>query len=742
MESKHIKLPEPPLVEVFLNKTLPEVRFKNFRSINQSFLAVSLIYSLFVLFATPSSFLTKLLLLTLWLTFGLTLITYFRFTQDQEFTNKSNLYVAVSSLVVLTSSIQISGGIESPFLFFYILIVLYAGLTLTPKTNAIILTLIGLLIIVITLAPSVDVLELTRTNQFAFFLITLVKILIVSSYVLFAVHELVRKDNQLLQKNTKLEDEIKNLKKFNLLTQTYQSLSTLRGTLNYGTLTQLIPMTIGKLLGSDATLLFLTENGNLKYVSSWSKKTEGVMKEAPFSQCSLEHGSSCIIDQLKNLNEFTGKEASKFLEGCTADCSDAISSYGSKYFVSAPLKVINQNLGVLVMGFPERRDFQWDELEVLRIFTSTSVLAIENSRFYSKTREDFERYNAILTELIDAVVVVDKNNKIILFNSQAEKLIGIKASDAVGNQVRDVLFSLEETGRKTPPEDTAITKALQTNEVIAIPKRFYKKPNGNLVPAVVSAKSIKDNSGSPIGVMLLIRNLSEKIEFERTRNEFISVASRELKTPIVDIKEFVERIREDKTGKMSSRQKNFLELAYRGNERLLRLVDDLLRVSQIDKGNVRVSKKTIDLSEITKTAIEDFMYQASQKKQTLTYRKPKKPLKIKADPTHAREVLAILLGNAVKYTKQNGQISIYHKTDKNTINTFVKDSGPPIPKEVLPNLFKKFYRDPKLASSVEGTGLGLYIVKQLVELMDGKIKVKSNKKIGTIFNFALPKARR
>jgi PAS domain S-box-containing protein len=619
---------------------------------------------------------------------------------------------------------------------------MYAGLTLKPKTNAIILALVGLLIIVNTLAPSVDVLELTRSNQFTFFLITLLKILIVASYALFVINELVRKDNQLLQKNTKLEDEIKNLKKFNLLTQTYQSLSTLRGTLNYGTLTQLIPMTIGKLLGSDVTLLFLTENENLNYVSSWSKKTEGVVKGAPFTQCSTKHGSSCIIDQLKNLNEFTGKEASEFLKSCTQNCSDALSSYGSKYFVLAPMKVIDQNLGVIVMGFPEKRDFRWDELEVLRIFTSTSVLAIENSRYYSKTREDFERYNAILTELIDAVVVVDKNNKIILFNSQAEKLIGIKAPDAVGNQVREVLFSLEETGKKTPPESTAITKALQTDEVISIPKRFYKKPDGNLVPTTVSAKSIKDDSGTPIGVMLLIRNLSEKIEFERTRNEFISVASRELKTPIVDIKEFVERIREDKTGKMSSRQKNFLELAYKGNERLLRLVDDLLRVSQIDKGNVRVSKRTIDLTEITKTAVEDFIYQAGRKKQTLTYTEPRKPLKIKADPTHVREVLAILLGNAVKYTEGGGEITIHHKADKSTITTFVKDSGPPIEKEVIPNLFKKFYRDPKLATNIEGTGLGLYIVKQLVELMDGKIGVQSNKKIGTIFDFKLPKARR
>lgn len=740
MEDTHFRPPQPPFIEVFYNTTLPKLRIDRFRFINQFIIIASSIYSLLVIFTTPAAFLTKFILVIIGSIFGLILLAYFHLTQKQEFTTESNFYVSLAAIAVLAAVTQISGGIASPFLFFYILIVIFTGLTLPTKESYSSLALIVLLVILHAILPSIDLLDITQASRFNFFLITWGRILVIASYVLLIILDLIKKDDNLLQINSELEKEVANLKKFNLLTKTYQSLGTLRGTLNYYTLTQLIPMTISKLLGNEAALLFLKENDTLNYVSSWSRKTESVIKDSSFSKCLLKHESTCIVNRLNNIEKIVTLESSKLVEECSPPCSDVLKSLGTKYFVLAPLKVTDQALGVIVMGFSERREFQWDELEVLRIFTYTTVLAIENARFYSKTRENFERYNAILTELIDAVVVVDKNNKIILLNNQAENLIGAKASDAVGKQVREVLYSLEDSGEKTPPEDTAIFKALQSDQVIVIPKRFYKKPDGNLVPVTVSAKSIKDESGSPIGVMLLIRNLTEKIEFERTRNEFISVASRELRTPITTTKEFLQRIREDKTGKMSERQKNFLELAFKGNERQLRLVDDLLRVSKIERGKERISKKSVDLKDVTKTAVEDFIYQARRKKQHLAYRTPKRAVKVKADPIHIREILSILLGNAVKYTKWGGEITIYHTVGKDTITTSVVDNGPAIPKDVAANLFKKFYRDPKIASKIEGTGLGLYIVKQLVKMMEGSVSVKSDSKNGVVFSFSLPKS--
>ena len=741
MEHEHIKPPEPPLIETFYNTNLPKLRINKFRTINQITLIASAIYFIFIIAVAPSTIVATMLLIILLTAFGVTLFAYFHFTQDQDFTRENNLWVAFSAIITLASAIQISGGIQSPILFFYIIIVIFSGLTLVARNNLLLLIFIAILIVVHAFVPSIDILLIPPSDKVFFLLATWGQIIIISTFALLIINELVRKDDQVLQVNTKLESDIKDLKKFNLLTKTYQSLGTMRGTLNYGTLTQLIPMTVSKLLGSDVSLLFLVDNGQLSYVSSWSKRTESVIKGAPFKKCVVNHGSTWIVDRLKNIHEITTLGSAEFLEGCFKDCATELNSTGSKYYALAPLMVTKQNLGVIVMGFPEKREFLWDEKEVLRIFTYTSVLAIENARYYSKTRENFEKYNAILTELIDAVVVVDKSNKVTFFNEQAEKLIGIKASDAVGKEVTEVLFSLEETGTKTPRERTAIFSALKSKQVIFISKRFYRKPNGNLVAVNVSAKSFRDEDGNPIGVMLLISSLDEQIEFERTRNEFISVASRELQTPITDLKGFIDRIREDKTGKLSERQKNFLELAYKGNQRLSRLVADLLRVTQIEKGKVRVAKKSFDISDITKTTVEDFIYQTHRKGLKLTYIKPKKPIRVKGDPTHVREILAILLGNALKYTKSKGEITVSHHVGKGKVTTYVQDSGPPISKEVMTNLFKKFYRDPKLANKVEGTGLGLYIVKQLVSIMGGQVSVKSNKKIGVVFSVVLPKAR-
>lgn len=739
MEDKHLNPPQPPLIEAFYNTSLPRLRIGRFRQIHIITLGVSYLYSLFVIFTTPSDLSTKIILLTIGTSFGLTLLGYFYFTQDQEFTDDKNLYVTLGAIATLLAAVQISGGIESPFLFFYLLIILFAAFTLATREAFLTAGLVGLLLIIHAIMPSIDLLEIKRAGALNFFLITWGRILIAGGYILFLIGDLIKKDDRLLQTNSRLEGEIANLKKFNLLTKTYQSLSTLRGTLNYGTLTQLIPMTLAKLLNTEVTLLFLKEGEDLEYVSSWSKKTEGVIKGASFRECLESHGSSCIVNRLTTLEKMVNLDSAKLVEDCSPECSDLLSSLGSKYFVLLPLKVADKPLGAIIMGFGESRQFAWEELEVIRIFTYTTVLALENSRFYSKTRENFERYNAILTELIDAVVVVDKDDKILLFNEQAAKLFNWPASEAVGKSAKQVLVALDESEKRISESKLPQKKALGESGVITTPKLFYKKPNGDLVPATVSAKSIKDEAGKSVGVMLLIRNLTPQIEFERARNEFISVASRELRVPIEDMKEFLKRIKEDKGSKLSSRQKNFLELAYQSNERQIRLVDDLLRVSQIEKGKVRVKKKPIDLSNTTKTVVEDFIYQARRKKQQISYDLPKKPLKVKADPTHVREVLALLLGNAVKYTKWGGEITVSHDIERKVITTHVKDSGPPINKEVFPNLFKKFYRAPDVAKKVEGTGLGLYAVKQLVEMMGGTVNVQSNSKIGVDFSFSLPK---
>ena len=737
METNQTKLPESLPTEIFYNTTLPKLRTSNFKIINQTTLVISFIYVLVVLLSASSLLLTKFLLALILINFGLTIVAVFAYFQEQEFTKELYRYIIFSSMAVLFSAVHLSGGLESPFLFFYILILFFASLTLSVKEALYLTLLVAFLSLGHFFLPVIDTIKLPTSTPFGAFLTIWSKILIISLYGFLLISDLIRKNDRLLSQNSAFDAENRDLKRFNLITRAYQSLGTLRGTLNYETLKQLIPMTISKLLKSDVALLFLKEDGGLRYVSSWRSNPEALIPDSTFSQCSLEHGDSCIISRLDNLERIFGEDARKFLKNCSPSCSDTIQSFGAEYFVLAPLKVANQNLGALVLGFSSKKVLGWDETEVLKLFTYTNVLAIENARFYSKTRENFEKYSAILTELIDAVVVVERSGKITLINAQAEKLLGVRA-DVVGKQVTQVLFSLDEAGKKVPKEDTAINKALESEEAVNIPKRFYKKPDGNLVPVTVSAKSIKDNSGIPIGVMLLIRNLSEQIEFERTRNEFISLASIELQTPLADMRGLLERIRQDPSGKLSEEQKSALALAYRGNERLGRLVADLLKVSQIDKGSLRVNKKVVNIGELTKTAVEDYIYQAKRKKQHLAYKMPRKSLKIRTDPAHVREVLAIMLGNAIKYTKTGGEITVYHQVGKDRVTTFVKDTGPLIPNEVLPNLYKKFYRDPKLIAKTEGTGLGLYIARELVEILGGSVLVKSSPRIGVIFSFSLP----
>jgi signal transduction histidine kinase len=168
------------------------------------------------------------------------------------------------------------------------------------------------------------------------------------------------------------------------------------------------------------------------------------------------------------------------------------------------------------------------------------------------------------------------------------------------------------------------------------------------------------------------------------------------------------------------------------------LVEDLLNVSRIEGGKIQIQKEEVDLNEVIKTVISDLLYHAGSSGVLINFQPAKSLPSVSADHDKLREVLINLIGNAIKYTNKGGKVVVTTQVKGWKVITSVQDTGIGIPKEEIPNLFKKFYRvQNEMTMKREGTGLGLYITKQIVELMGGEMTVSSEFGKGSTFSFSL-----
>jgi signal transduction histidine kinase len=227
------------------------------------------------------------------------------------------------------------------------------------------------------------------------------------------------------------------------------------------------------------------------------------------------------------------------------------------------------------------------------------------------------------------------------------------------------------------------------------------------------------------------------------KSEFISIASHQLRTPLTVIKGYISMILEGSFGKISKTQKESLEKVYESSERLIQLIENLLNISRIESGRLQYSFMPLDLEKLVANVVEELESVAKKKGLRFTYKKPKTALPtLKLDEEKLRQVIMNLIDNSIKYTKQGSvTVSLYQKD--NRVIFSVKDTGIGIDEEGKDNLFKKFSRGTGTSLiHTEGTGLGLYVAKQIVEGHGGDIWVESpGEGKGSEFLVSLPVAK-
>jgi PAS domain S-box-containing protein len=344
-----------------------------------------------------------------------------------------------------------------------------------------------------------------------------------------------------------------------------------------------------------------------------------------------------------------------------------------------------------------------------------------------------KRYSTLVESSNDAVVLI-QDGIIKYANPAISNIINLTPNDVIGKPMANFI----------DPKYSDLVIQHYKNRILGnkIENRYefaVINGRGETVP-VETNSSLISFEGQPAS-MSVIRDISRAKEIDRIKSDFISVASHQLRTPLTGIKWFSQLLINQKIGRLSKKQTDFIAQIYNSNERMIRLVNDLLDVSHIESGQkFNIEKKPGNIITLIDNVIKDQKLNTPNKKlEIILDKKCPKELDFNFDADKIYQVFSNLISNSIKYSGQQVKIVIGASCLNNEAQFFVKDFGLGIPNNQKDRVFQKFFRADNISTiSTEGTGLGLYIVKGIIEAHGGKVWFDSKESEGTTFYFTLP----
>lgn len=357
----------------------------------------------------------------------------------------------------------------------------------------------------------------------------------------------------------------------------------------------------------------------------------------------------------------------------------------------------------------------------------------------TKIEQSKAKDEAVLDSIGDGLVVTDNDFNVLMINNQGEALLGWDLDDMQGKNWLSFVEPIDEKNKeKVAVGNLPISVAIKKGERIKQSNLMYHTKGGNLVPVSVTASPIilKDET---VGVVIVFRDITHEREVDRAKTEFVSLASHQLRTPLSAINWYAEMLIAGDAGQVNDEQKNYIEEIYASNQRMVALVDSLLNVSRIDLGTFAVDPEKTDILEVCDSVISELKPQIEEKKLVFKKDYMENMPHFMLDPKLMRIVFQNLISNAVKYTPEGGTISVGISKDVDNLLLKISDTGYGVPKDQQAKLFTKLFRaDNVREKATDGTGLGLYIVKSIIEQAGGAINFESEENKGTTFNIYLP----
>lgn len=344
----------------------------------------------------------------------------------------------------------------------------------------------------------------------------------------------------------------------------------------------------------------------------------------------------------------------------------------------------------------------------------------------------------LLLNISEGVVACDDSGTVTYANRFARETVCAPGIECVGKPFQQYWAIVDEQGVPLPDAQQPLSVAsAKQDPVAAAPQRYIRRIDGSLLPVVVSVASIGEKPGKRT-IVMSYRDMTREAEIDRMKTDFVSIAVHQLKTPLTSLKWAVEMLAGE-TKKRSKDGEDAVNMISEVTGHLNELVTSLLNITRIESGRMSVVPEPTDLGEMVQGVVKELDLRIKEKKLEVSVAVESGLPKIAVDPRLIREVYKNFLTNAVKYTPAGGKVDVAIARKGGEVVSSVKDNGYGIPKDEQKRLFDKFFRASNVQGlSEEGTGLGLYFARQIVEVSGGRIWFQSAEGKGTTFFFSLP----
>jgi PAS domain S-box-containing protein len=470
-----------------------------------------------------------------------------------------------------------------------------------------------------------------------------------------------------------------------------------------------------ELLAADAAVLRLLEGDEL--VVRAARGTDGPALESRLPSTARLAGDA--VQSRAPVSVSDARDDNRLLQ------ADPVLASGHAGCLAVPLVGPEGTVhGVLSVYSREPRVWAGDEIEAMSAFATNASAALSGAELYQSVALERDRNDAILSNIADGIVAIDRDGHVVLWNRAAAAITGVPPQEAVGRPPGEVLQRELESAGDAPAGERLVSIRRGSEEIWL-----------SLTEAVM-----RDPAGAVAGRIFAFRDISAERVVEQMKSEFVANVSRELRSPLTSIYGFAETLLRDDVLFGEEERETFLGYIASEAGRLTTIVDRLLSVARLDTGDLQVHLAVTDVGALVREVVRG-AEQASPG-HTFVLEVPAEALQAEADQEKLRQIVTDLVENAVKYSPDGGVVRVSARRGSEGIEVSVDDEGIGVPESERALIFSKFYRGDsdgrELASP--GTGLGLFIAKELLGAMHGRIWLQPREERGSSFVFILPAA--
>jgi two-component system sensor histidine kinase VicK len=349
------------------------------------------------------------------------------------------------------------------------------------------------------------------------------------------------------------------------------------------------------------------------------------------------------------------------------------------------------------------------------------------------TREK-EEDAAMLASIGEGIVATDETGRIALVNDAAVQMLGLERKEMIGQNLIDLVQMYDKAGKIFPQSLRPMTKVLLHGKtIVSSPENFYERADKSKFPVQFTLTPILLKK-KVVGTVEVFRDITQEAAVDKAKSEFVSLASHQLRTPLATINWYLERLLNEELGHMKPDQHKYLDEVYHASKRMVDLINTLLNVSRLDLGTFVVEPEMVSLSTLLTEVLQEFAKQISTKDLVVKKDVAEKLPQMNADPKLLRIIMQNLIGNAIEYSNDKGKVDIKISFDTKNYTLTVSDNGIGIPKKDTDKIFTKMFRsDNAKMHDAGGNGLGLYLVKTIINKTGGKIWFESEEGNTTFF---------